>query len=201
MEQHAEGLKELHVQAIAGGHPERPSDITETQYLACSTFLAHFAGESRKGKACGSDLQGNIFTLNYDLLLYWTLMHDKIKQVDNSKPFVLKQLSTEYIPHDDGFRSPDDEPEAAYVAWDGEEAYHQNVFYLHGALHLYDYGHELQKKCWERAGNVPLIDQIRGALNEGVFPCLFRKATATENSTAFAIPATCIRVLVSFTAH
>lgn len=41
---HAESLKETLVRAIAGRHPERPSEITEAQYKACRTFLAHFVG-------------------------------------------------------------------------------------------------------------------------------------------------------------
>jgi hypothetical protein len=40
MQEHAEALKELLIQAIAGRHPERPSDITENQYRACRAFLA-----------------------------------------------------------------------------------------------------------------------------------------------------------------
>jgi Domain of unknown function (DUF4917) len=44
---HGEALKELLVHAIAGSHPERPSDIGEKQYKACRTFLANFVGDSR----------------------------------------------------------------------------------------------------------------------------------------------------------
>jgi hypothetical protein len=46
----------------------------------------------------------------------------------------------------------------------------QNIHYPHGDLHLYDYGHELEKKCWERSGGIPLIDQIRTVFNEERFP-------------------------------
>jgi Domain of unknown function (DUF4917) len=171
MEQHAESLKELLVQAIAGRHPERPSDVTEAQYLACRQFLAHFAGESRNLKSNrGKDLRGNIYTLNYDLLLYWTLLHDQVIDWNPAQPLASVMKFTEALQHDDGFRAPDDDPEAAYVTWDGEETHHQCIFFLHGGLHLYDYGHELQKKCWERSGGIPLVDQIRASLNEGRFP-------------------------------
>jgi hypothetical protein len=47
MRQHAEVLKDLLVRAIAGRHPERPSDITEEQFRVCRAFLAHFIDESR----------------------------------------------------------------------------------------------------------------------------------------------------------
>lgn len=159
---HAEGLKELLVRAIAGRHPERPGDIDEAQYQACRAFLAHFVGENRDTPLHPKDLRGYIYTLNYDLLLYWTMLHDMVIWDENNP--------VEELDHDDGFRSPDENPDAEYVTWDGEEAHSQRIHYLHGALHLHDYGHELQKKCWERSGGQALIDQIRAALNAGRFP-------------------------------
>jgi hypothetical protein len=152
-------LKELLVQAIAGKHPERPGSVTEEQYLACRRFLACFAGDSRNFKADGGkDLRGHIYSVNYDLLLYWVLLHEAATP------------SAEGISSDDGFRAPDEDPEAMYVTWDGEGSHSQTVFYLHGALHLFEHGPELQKRCWERSGGVPLIEQIRAALDEGRFP-------------------------------
>ncbi|MGL5793951.1 MAG: DUF4917 family protein, partial [Waterburya sp.] len=52
----AENIKELLVKTIAKSHPDRPTDIKKTEYIACQNFLRHF---------------DNIYTLNYDLLLYW----------------------------------------------------------------------------------------------------------------------------------
>lgn len=171
MEQHAEALKELLVQAIAGKHPERPSDVTEEQYGACRRFLAHFAGNSRDLRPRGGkDLRGSLFSVNYDLLLYWTLLHDEIRIIDPAHPTQWHLEVSEPLDHNDGFLPPDDDPDAEYVTWDGEESFKQSIFFLHGALHLFDHGSELQKKCWERSGGIPLIDQIRAALNESRFP-------------------------------
>jgi hypothetical protein len=163
MADHAERLKERLVQAIAGRHPERPSEITDAQYRSCRHFLSHFAGDLRKKAG-----RGSIFTLNYDMLLYWASMHDEILGFDED--CLPTMIRLEPFQHDDGFRSPDGEPEADYVTWDGEAAYTQCIYYLHGALHLYDYGHRLQKICWKRSGGTPLVDQIRKALDEGRFP-------------------------------
>ena len=64
-----------------------------------------------------------------------------------------------------------DEPDAPYVTWEAEGAADsQNIHFLHGGLHLFDSGPDLQKKCWERAGGIPLVEQIRGALDETKFP-------------------------------
>lgn len=158
MQQRAAALKELLARAIAGKHPERPSDVSDAQYAACRDFLANFAGDRRE-----KNVRGNIFTLNYDLLLYWTLMHTQ-----PLNPFADEEGKK--IGHNDGFLAPDDEPDAEYVTWDGEASHQQNVFYLHGALHLYDYGYELHKLCWERSGGVALIDQVRAALDTSRYP-------------------------------
>jgi hypothetical protein len=181
MATHVEALKGILVNAIAGRHPERPSDIAEEQYRACRAFLAHFVGENRDRRPEGKDLRGSIYTVNYDLLLYWTVLHDQVIQWNTENPFdsVLKQ--TEPLEHDDGFRAPEDDPDAPYVTWEAEGAADsQNIHFLHGALHLFDYGPDLQKKCWERSGGTPLVDQIRAALNETRFP-LFVSEGDTES--------------------
>ncbi|MEW4571330.1 DUF4917 family protein [Tautonia sp. JC769] len=176
---HAERLKDIFVRTIAGKHPARPSEITDAQYRSCREFLSYFAGERRTGDNTGGrDLRGYICTLNYDMLLYWTSMHDRLIHHDNEgNPSI---ITLEALQHDDGFRSPEDEPEAEYVTWDGEEAYNQCIYYLHGALHLYDYGSRLQKLCWERSGGKPLIDQIRQSLDDGRFPLFVSEGHTDE---------------------
>ena len=57
--QQAEALKAVLVNALAGRHPARPADITEAQYKACRTFLAHFVGVGR-GKSHRVHLHGQL---------------------------------------------------------------------------------------------------------------------------------------------
>lgn len=130
MQKHAGALKELLVQAIAGRRPERPSDISDRQYVACRAFLAHFVGEKRKAED-GKDLRGCIYTLNYDLLLYWTLLHEAMRTNSND-PFNFAPDSDEGLKYDDGFRAPEDELNAPYVTWEAEGAAdRQNIHFLH----------------------------------------------------------------------
>lgn len=158
MMDHAHALKELLVQAIVGRHPERPSEITDEQFIACRSFLAHFIGKDRDKQDGHGDIRGKIYTVNYDLLLYWSVLHGADTGNDEMKC-------------DDGFRAPDHDSSAEYVTWQAEGAAdHQNLHFLHGGLHLFDYGAELQKKCWERSGGVALIDQIRAALDDEKYP-------------------------------
>lgn len=137
----AEYLKNLLVETIAGRHPALPSEISDEEYQSCFTFLSSFK---------------TVYTLNYDLLLYWTLMHctDGTGKRD--------QISFE-----DGFSKPEDDSQSNYVTWQGDKS--PNLIYLHGALHLFDTGTEVKKITWSNSGTA-LIEQIRAALNENAFP-------------------------------
>jgi hypothetical protein len=160
MLEHAAALKEILVQTIAGNHPHIPLDIDDAKFWACRRFLAHFLAEAKAG--C-------VFTLNYDLLLYWTLMHDDMPFDD---PI---ELAT-----NDGFGNDEDEPDADYVVWQGEtNAHSANVHFLHGALHLFDSGKDLQKYTWVRKG-IPLVDQARAALANNAFPLFVAEGTSAQ---------------------
>jgi hypothetical protein len=93
----------------------------------------------------------SVYTVNYDLLLYWAIMQD---------------LEPE-VPSDDGFRRPEDREEE-YVVWE-PDVHQQSIFYLHGALHVFDAEAEVQKYTWVNTG-IRLIDQIRSALENDLYP-------------------------------
>lgn len=137
LEADADGLREVLVRAIAESHPAYPGEIPDQSYSACRRFLSAFE---------------TIYTVNYDLLLYWAQMHE----------------DTTILTHDDGFRTPEDGP-AEYVTWDIEKTNSQSTFYLHGGLHFFDTGSSLVKYTWINTG-VRLIDQIRSALKGNLFP-------------------------------
>jgi Domain of unknown function (DUF4917) len=148
----ADGLREVLVQAIAGSHPARPSDIPDSEYESCRRFLAPFE---------------RIYTVNYDLLMYWTQMHEP---------------SEVRLYHDDGFRKPEDDTNAAYVTWDSSGGSSQTTFYLHGGLHLVDTGIEIRKLTWTNTG-IALIDQIQAALNDNLYPLFVSEGSSREKLT------------------
>ena len=156
----SEQLKKDLIQAVAGTHPERPFDISDDQYTACRLFLANFISRDRDGK---------VYTFNYDLLLYWTLMQD-VDELDYNHV---------ELNHDDGFRKDIGDLDAEYVEWQGEGASNrsQNVHYLHGALHLFDAGHQLQKFTWKNTGKA-LVDQANEALKRNAFPLFVAEGTS-----------------------
>lgn len=159
---HVEHLKRSLVMVIADKHPNRLGEVAEAQFTAARRFLAQFAGQ-HLGKP------GSVYTLNYDLLLYWTILHDP-SPVWDGRRFV-PPPDEAYLARDDGFRAPEDDYGAPYVTWDvADGSNSQNIHFLHGGLHLYDAGNELQKFCWERSGGIPLMDQIHEALDTDRFP-------------------------------
>ena len=145
----AAGLRELLVQTIAASHPAWPGELTEQEYAACRAFLKQF---------------NTVYTFNYDLLLYWTQMHTPDGVTPSS---------------DDGFRTPEDDYDAAYVVWEPSQSHEQDMWFLHGALHVFDTGTEIQKYTWSKTG-VRLISQIRDALGRGYFPLFVSEGTSAE---------------------
>jgi hypothetical protein len=139
LERDADGLREVLVTAIASNHPSHPNEIKPEQYAACRNFLGNFE---------------SFYTLNYDLLLYWALMHEEERGPK--------------LKADDGFRTPES-GEEEYVTWAIEHTNAQNVHYLHGALHIFDAGAEIQKYTWVNTG-IRLIDQIGAALERNLYP-------------------------------
>lgn len=185
-----ERLKFALVTALAGRHPARLSEIDDYQFESCRNFLRNFAGNHLEKPA-------NIYTLNYDILLYWTLMREPQPEFDGLtiKPVDPKIL----IRHDDGFRNPEDFLDAPYVTWDVDGGSNsQNIHYIHGALHLFDAGFELQKYCWERAGGIPLMDQIREALDAELYPLFVAEGNSDSKLDKILHSGYLVRSLKSF---
>lgn len=160
MKEDAATLKEILLSTIAGNHPDVPSEIPSEKFWACRHFLSHFLSDRNSGQ---------VFTLNYDLLLYWTLMHEDAPAGD---PIELHR--------NDGFGSDEDDPDADYVVWQGETGAHSaRVHFLHGALHLFDAGNELQKFTWNRTDR-RLIDQARAAIQENKFPLFVAEGESNQ---------------------
>ena len=81
---------------------------------------------------------------------------------------------------DDGFRNSDLDPSAPWVTWDPTALFKsQRVFYLHGALHLFDAGQDLRKNTWVRTG-VPIVEQTREALVENLYPLVVTEGSSEE---------------------
>ena len=136
MERNAKDLKNILVRTITSTHPDK-FDFNDAEFSQCKDFLYHFLGPTNEG--------GNIYTLNYDFLLYWATGEDG-----------------DYLGYD-GFGYDKD---SRCIIWGSENP--QTVHYLHGALHLFDTELGLRKQRWER--KYPLQQQVQDAMSSGNFP-------------------------------
>ena len=92
--QHQTGgiIKEVLVETVARNHPANPGALSNNELWACRKFLKPFL----------HDKDGHVFTLNYDLLLYWTLMNQG--DPEDRTPFELRK--------NDSFGNDEDDPDA-----------------------------------------------------------------------------------------
>lgn len=137
MLQDVEIVKRTLVEAVASSHLENTGAVEDEMKDAALAFLEPYH---------------NIFTTNYDLLVYWVNMHRQPKPL-----------------WQDGFRSDSDLPDAPYVVFSERLGGTRGLFFLHGALHLYLHRGELRKQTWIRTGR-PLTQLIRESLARDEYP-------------------------------
>lgn len=133
--------------AVKTLHPEHVFTIPEERCKACATFLKIFL-----------DSGGNIYSTNYDLLLYWVLMRTSIiRHVDG--------CGRDLLNPDEAFE-PEDQVWSD-LFW-GKNRDEQNVFYLHGALQFFDSGVQIVKEEYD-AYNY-LLQKISNRMEHGDYP-------------------------------
>ncbi len=119
-------LKEALLTAVSDNHPRLPNELTRAQYEAVRKFLSRFS---------------QIFTVNYDLLMYWARNQD---------------LEPAWKT-DDGFR--------AAQLWKGYGT-DQAVHFLHGGLHLYEDPTGIRKHVYTGEVGGGIVGQVRDNLNQ-----------------------------------
>ena len=141
-------LKKSLLDAVNAMHPEHVFKVPEGQSKACATFLQHFL-----------DTTGNIYSTNYDLLLYWVLMRNsELTHVDGCGR-ELENDTGEYM-------APEDQ-EWSELIW-GKNRSMQNVFYLHGALPFFDSGVAVVKEEYDVFNY--LLQNISARMEKGEYP-------------------------------
>ncbi|MFC0349867.1 DUF4917 family protein [Undibacterium danionis] len=97
-----------------------------------------------------------IFTVNYDLLFYWARNMDA--------------LPPENYSTDDGFRKG--------CKWQGHGT-NQDVYFLHGGLHIFDGGAAIEKHASTKLGT-GIVDLVRANLDIGKFPLFVSEPTSAK---------------------
>lgn len=147
----ADRVKNILAESIASLHLDRPYEIKDKQYHSCRNFLRQYS---------------TYYTTNYDYLFYWSCMQD------------IEETETP-LTHNDGFYSRQDDDE--YVVWDRLSHHSQNVFYLHGALHLFKDSEtgEVRKNTYVRSeSKEALIEQTRKLLDKKTYPLVVAEGSA-----------------------
>lgn len=140
-------IKKSLVSAIAKTHLPNPSTISDDRKNQCVSFLEPYQ---------------NVFTTDYDLLLYWVANHGQEK-----------------LKEQDGFRASVDDPRAEYLVFSEHIGQNKGILFLHGALHLYVEGGETRKHSWVRS-NKSLIELVKKGLENGQYPLFVAEGKAEK---------------------
>ena len=133
-------LKNALINAISRTHPDNIFSVDQSRMRRTVKFLRRFSP---------------VFTLNYDLLLYWALV---------TYGFDSQRFS-------DGFHDVD-----GALQW--SDFKNQKLLYMHGALHLFQNQDRLEKVRYQKGGTVrTLLEQIVKRIAEGHAPLFVCEGT------------------------
>jgi hypothetical protein len=164
MKQDAAKVRRSLAHSLATLHPDSARDLTDAQAAQAKRFLRNFR---------------LIYTVNYDLLLYWVLNAP-------GGPAVVKR---------DGFERREDDPGPLF--WKPNPDWgSQQVFYLHGALHLFVKDKRLEKLNGRDHGR--LVDALRRRLRNKRFPRVVTEGRSDEKLARIAKSAYLSAALQSF---
>jgi len=148
-------LKKYLVSIITNNHPEKITEINDSEYLNSTNFINKYE---------------KVYTLNYDLLLYWTTI--KLMDFTSEGKFKKDRLSPT-----DGFHE-DKKSVKDYVVF-GNNSSPQEIYYLHGALHIFDKKSKIIKNTFSRT-NIALKEQTLKNLEDDIYPIFVSEGTSEQ---------------------
>lgn len=132
-----EVVKDALITALAESHLDHTGHVPDEKKASAAEFISNYK---------------NIFCTNYDLVLYWVVMHEGAPEFR------------------DGFYSDPDDPDLPYLVFDGYvTGRNKGMFFLHGALQLYVEGSEIRKHSWGRTAT-PITELVREGLDREQYP-------------------------------
>jgi hypothetical protein len=151
-------LKNSLIEAVKELHPEHVFTIPEEKSESCANFLFDYLNNG-----------GNIFSTNYDLLLYWVLMRNKAKNPIDGFGRDLENFTGDFI--------PEEEKEYSELRW-GKYKKHQNVHYVHGTLPIFDTGIDVIKVEYDNENY--LLENIKNRLDNKEYPIFVTAGNGNE---------------------
>lgn len=147
IENSSENLKTGLIDAIKTMHPEHVFRIDESKSSCCFKFLNYFLESG-----------GELFSTNYDFLLYWVLMRNNSEK--NCDGFGREIINKNY--YNEGV-----DPIYSDLIW-GPNKEKQNIHYLHGALHIFNSRLDIFKEAYDYENF--LLDKVRGRIELKQYP-------------------------------
>jgi hypothetical protein len=150
-------LKNALIEAVKELHPEHVFKIPEENSNKCYLFLGEYLSK-----------EGMIFSTNYDLLLYWVLIRHNSetaidgfgRELENTDKFIKKE-NLEY----------------SDLCW-GKYKHSQTIYYLHGALPIFDTGVEIIKEVYDSRNY--LLRNIKERMKNKNYPIFVTAGNAKE---------------------
>lgn len=151
----SKSLKNYLVDVITNNHPDKITEISDSEFFSSASFIKNFE---------------KVYTLNYDLLLYWTCI--------KLQSFIEKeQIEDSLLDISDGFYDPY-EHSTDYVVF-GNDGASQNIYFLHGGLHIYDKKSEIIKNTFSRTDK-SLKEQTLENLDKDIYPIFVSEGTSEQ---------------------
>lgn len=141
----SQDLKKRLIDAIKILHPEHVFKIPEEKSISCTKFLNEYLNHN-----------GFVFTTNYDLLLYWVLVRNNIK--NSIDGFGRDRENDENV---------FEEAEYSELRW-GKHKEQQTIHYLHGALPLFDDGIDIIKEEYDQYNY--LLEKVKKRIDKKHYP-------------------------------
>lgn len=149
MEADATTLRRGLAEVLADRHPGNNFALTDEEIRHARTFLSNFR---------------QLFTLSYDLLLYWAVNRADVGP---------------RVPMTDGFEYATVDQRDDLIWKANPTQGRQRVFFLHGALHLFvDEDKRVHKLSWGEHGS--LVPEIRRRLDRGMYPLIVTEGRREE---------------------
>jgi hypothetical protein len=153
-------LKNSLIDAVKELHPEHVFSVPEEKSKACYSFLHSFLAN-----------KGLVFSTNYDLLLYWVVMR-------NGADIAVDGFGRELENEEEVKKG--EEAVWSELRW-GKHKSNQNVFYLHGALPIFDSGVDIVKE--EYSSQHFLLKNISNRMEKKQYPIFVTAGNAQEKLT------------------
>ncbi|MEQ6117977.1 DUF4917 family protein [Reichenbachiella sp. MALMAid0571] len=150
-------LQESLIKAIKKLHPEHTYEVSDEKSASCFKFLSDYL-----------DKDGKVFSTNYDLLLYWVTMRNASKKANDGFG---KELENEEDLKKGG------EAEFSELLW-GPNKSGQSIFYVHGALHLFDTGIDIIKETY--TSGTYLLKNVQKRLDKKHYPIFVTAGNGKE---------------------